>query len=70
MSDKIIVPFDKLSESQVDTGGVFTTISFESIRKLLGPAVDLDEDEKITGLIITKDGIKIRIDAERITEKP
>ena len=59
----MIIPFDGKKESEVDTGGVFTTIGFETLRKLLGPPCDLDEDEKITGLVITKDGIKIRIDA-------
>lgn len=60
--DKIIIPFDGKKESEVDTSGEFTFIGFETIRKLLGQPCDLDEDERITGLVITKDGIKIRID--------
>lgn len=70
MSDKIVIPFDRLNESDIDTGGVFTSLTFESLRKLLAPAVDLDEDENITGLVISKDGIKIRIDTNLINEKP
>jgi hypothetical protein len=62
MSDKLIIPFDGKKEADIDTTGEFTSISFESIRRLLGQPCDLDEDEKITGLVITKDGIKIRID--------
>lgn len=68
--DKIIVPFFGLTEAEIDTCGVFTTVSFDTIRKLLGSVVNLEEDEKITGLVISSEGIKIRIDAYRITEKP
>lgn len=63
MSDvKHIVPFDGKTEAEVNETGTFTSISYESIRKLLAPVVALDEDEKITGLVITQHGIKIRID--------
>ena len=66
MSDqKIIVPFDGKNESEIDTGGIFTQIGFERLKTYLEPICDIDEDESITGLIITKDLIKIRID--RIT---
>jgi hypothetical protein len=60
--EKLIIPFGVNKESDVEAGGEFTFIGFERILKLIAPHCDLDEDEKITGLVITKDGIKIRID--------
>lgn len=62
MSDKIIIPFDGKKESEVDTAGIFTFIGFERLRTLLESVCDVDEREKITGLIIASDGIKIRMD--------
>ena len=59
---KYTVPFDGMTEAEVNSTGEFTFIGFGTIRKLLGPAVDLDEDEKITGFVIYEEGIKIRID--------
>ena len=65
MSEKIFtVPFNGLTEEQVNSTGEFTFISFDTIIKLLEPAVDLDVDEKITGLVMYKEGIKIRIDTK------
>lgn len=58
---KHIVPFEGTKESEVDSTGTFMFFSYLSIKKLLEPAVDLDEDEKITGLVINEDGIKVRI---------
>lgn len=58
---KHIVPFEDKKESEVNTTGTFMFFSYLSIKKLLEPAVDLDEDEKITGLVINDDGIKVRI---------
>lgn len=59
---KHIVPFEGKTKEDVESTGVFTFISYASLRKLLEPAVDIDEDEKITGLVISEDGIKVRID--------
>lgn len=68
--DKIVVPFFGHTRAEVDAGGIFTSLSFDSLRKILGAAIDLDADEKIAGLIIAEDGIKIRIEKYRIVEKP
>jgi hypothetical protein len=64
MIDKLIIPFDGKKESDIDTDGEFTSTSFEWIRRLLIQHCDLDDDEQITGFVITKEGIKIRIDTK------
>lgn len=59
---ELTIPFFGLTEAEVNSTGVFTSVSFDTVRKLLEPAVDIEEGEKITGLVITSDGIKIMID--------
>lgn len=62
MSDKIIIAFEGKKESEIDTGGVFSQIGYNRLRKLLEPVGGVGDDEVITGLIIDKNSIKIRIE--------
>jgi hypothetical protein len=63
MSDKITIPFDGLKDSEVDTTGSFMNINYETLRFLLGKECRIGKGERITGLVITNDSIKIRIDS-------
>jgi hypothetical protein len=60
--EKLIVPFEGKKEAEIDTGGVFSFISYERLKKLLEKDCGCSPNEKITGLIITDNGIRIRID--------
>ena len=62
MSDKLTIPFLGLTEAEVNSTGVFTSISFDTLRKLLRREVILDDDESISGLVISSEGVKVRID--------
>lgn len=62
MADKLTIPFDGRTEKDIEGDGEKTSISFSYLRKLLEPVVDCDEDEKIAGFLIDKDGITIKIE--------
>lgn len=62
MSDKLIIPLDGKTDKEIDYGGVVTFIGFERLRLLLHPVCDIDEDERISGFMIDKTGITIKID--------
>lgn len=64
MSNKLIIPFDGKSKAEVDTGGVFSFIGFERLRRLLKTDAGLSDTEAITGLVIDEGGINIRIDGK------
>lgn len=57
---KIIIPFDGKTESEVDGGGLVTFIGYGRIKKMIEES-ELESFEKVTGLIITKDGITAKI---------
>jgi hypothetical protein len=62
MSDKLIIPFEGKKESEIDTSGTFSFIGYERLRKLLENDCGNMYGERITGLVIEKEGINIRFD--------
>lgn len=61
MSVKIIIPFEGNTEAEVDGGGVVTFIGYGRIKRIIEES-ELESFEKVTGLIITKDGITVKVD--------
>lgn len=61
MSEKIIIPFHGNTEAEVDCGGVVTFIGYGRIKRLIEES-ELESFEKVTGLIITKDGITVKVE--------
>lgn len=61
MSEKIIIPFEGNTEAEVDSGGTVTFIGYGRIKRLIEES-ELESFEKVTGLIITKDGITVKVE--------
>lgn len=63
MSNKIIIPFDGAKVADIESGGLTTFIGFARLRTMLegSKSTGLHSTEKITGFVIDKDGINIRI---------
>lgn len=64
MSNKLIIPFDGAKEEDIESGGLTTFIGFSRLRILLEESykkTGLLSAEKISGFVIDKDGISIRI---------
>lgn len=63
--NKLIIPFDGRSKEDIDTGGVFSFIGFETLRQLLNSYMDVDDEtESITGFRMDESGISVRIDSK------
>lgn len=58
---RIIIPFG-VKEAEVDTTGVFTSLSWHYIKELLTEECKIKSGERITGFVLTENGIQIRID--------
>lgn len=58
---KIIIPFEGNTEAEVDGGGTVTFIGYGRIKRLIEES-ELESFEKVTGLIITKDGITVKVE--------
>lgn len=58
---KLIIPFEGKTEAAIDGGGEVTFIGFERIKRII-EEIELESFEKCTGLIITKDGVTVKIE--------
>lgn len=63
--DKQIIPFDSRKESEVDAIPLTTFIGWERLRRALDHSIALEDNEKIAGLIIEKNGITIKLETAK-----
>lgn len=63
--EKITVPFNDNKPEEIESSGVFMTISWDSLTEQIGKSVRLRPDEIIDGLVITDTDIKVKISRKK-----
>jgi hypothetical protein len=66
---KIVKSLSELSNFDLDSGGTTATCTWEQLKPYIGHCIHLRPGERIIGIIITQEGIKVRTDYKKVLEK-